>query len=176
LTVIATARFNNTIAMAADGSGSIGSNISFTHYEPKIIKRKNVLIGSSGVCGHNEALMESVLDFIHEDALWYKNWAKHCLEGDENRLMSKLEKKDSSYLLVVWEGAIFEARPTGSIMRTGEDVHAIGSGREFALGAMYAVYDKGRMSAVKIAEAGVEAACKWNPFCAPPIMSYSVKG
>jgi ATP-dependent protease HslVU (ClpYQ) peptidase subunit len=51
---------------------------------------------------------------------------------------------------------------------------AIGSGRDFAIGAMYAQYDK-LDSAEEIARVGVEAGCEFDTNSALPLTSYTIK-
>ncbi len=51
---------------------------------------------------------------------------------------------------------------------------AIGSGSEYALGAMFAVYDR-LQSAEEIARVGIEAGAEFNTATALPLTSYSLK-
>ena len=51
---------------------------------------------------------------------------------------------------------------------------AVGSGRRFALGAMFAVYDRAK-TAREIASAGVAAGCEFDTSSAGPIRLQSVK-
>ena len=51
---------------------------------------------------------------------------------------------------------------------------AIGSGRAFALGAMYAAYG-GKMTAREIAELGVRAGCEFDKNSAGPIKAHTIK-
>ena len=51
---------------------------------------------------------------------------------------------------------------------------AIGSGRDFALGAMHACY-KEKLSARKIAEKGVLAGCEFNNSCGAPVQVKMIK-
>jgi ATP-dependent protease HslVU (ClpYQ) peptidase subunit len=51
---------------------------------------------------------------------------------------------------------------------------AIGSGRRFALGAMYAVYDKAK-TAREIAAAGVAAGCEFDTSSAGPVRLQTIK-
>jgi ATP-dependent protease HslVU (ClpYQ) peptidase subunit len=51
---------------------------------------------------------------------------------------------------------------------------AIGSGRDFALGAMFTVYDKVK-GAADIAQAGIAAGAEFDTGTAPPMMMHSVK-
>ena len=51
---------------------------------------------------------------------------------------------------------------------------AIGSGRDFALGAMYVLYENAK-SARGVAEAGVRAGAEFDTGTAPPMMMHSVK-
>jgi ATP-dependent protease HslVU (ClpYQ) peptidase subunit len=50
---------------------------------------------------------------------------------------------------------------------------AIGSGRDFALGAMYTIYAKAK-SAAAIAEAGVTAGAEFDTGTAPPVNLHEV--
>jgi ATP-dependent protease HslVU (ClpYQ) peptidase subunit len=51
---------------------------------------------------------------------------------------------------------------------------AIGSGRAFALGAMYGVYG-GKLTAREIAELGVRAGCEFDKNSAGPIKAHTIK-
>ena len=51
---------------------------------------------------------------------------------------------------------------------------AIGAGREYALGAMFACYDR-NMSANKIAEQGVLAGCEFDDSCGKPVQCKTLK-
>jgi ATP-dependent protease HslVU (ClpYQ) peptidase subunit len=51
---------------------------------------------------------------------------------------------------------------------------AIGSGRSFALGAMYAAWDKAR-SARELAELGVRAGCEFDKNSAGPVRTHTIK-
>lgn len=54
-----------------------------------------------------------------------------------------------------------------------EQFWAIGSGKPYALGAMYAVYDQCQ-DPEEIARIGVLASCEFDNACEPPIMVYSL--
>jgi ATP-dependent protease HslVU (ClpYQ) peptidase subunit len=51
---------------------------------------------------------------------------------------------------------------------------AIGSGRDFALGAMYVLYDKAK-SAAAVATAGVHAGAEFDTGTAEPVHLFEVK-
>ena len=51
---------------------------------------------------------------------------------------------------------------------------AIGSGRTYALGAMFTAYDKAR-SARELAEAGVRAGCEFDKNSALPLKAHTLK-
>ena len=70
------------------------------------------------------------------------------------------------------------ANPSGIYQMTGDrniteiaNFWASGSGLRFALGAMYASYDRYK-DPVKIATIGVEAACKYESYCGLPMNLY----
>jgi ATP-dependent protease HslVU (ClpYQ) peptidase subunit len=49
----------------------------------------------------------------------------------------------------------------------------IGSGRNFALGAMYAAYDNAS-TALQVAEIGVRAGCEFDKSSALPVRAFSI--
>ena len=57
--------------------------------------------------------------------------------------------------------------------RTEDARNAYGGGREFAMGAMYALYEGG-LSAEEIAQAGVRAAAEFDESTALPVTSRSL--
>jgi ATP-dependent HslUV protease subunit HslV len=56
-----------------------------------------------------------------------------------------------------------------------QDFWASGSGQDFALGAMHALYRKKNLTARAIAEAGVRAACEYDDGCDLPLESRSLR-
>jgi ATP-dependent HslUV protease subunit HslV len=51
---------------------------------------------------------------------------------------------------------------------------SIGSGSDFALGALHTRYDDDSLDAEKLARLGVGAACTFNAYCGEPIDSFSI--
>jgi ATP-dependent HslUV protease, peptidase subunit HslV len=51
---------------------------------------------------------------------------------------------------------------------------AIGSGRDFALGAMYTVYEKAK-DATEVAQAGVDAGAEFDTGTSPPVTLHEVR-
>jgi ATP-dependent protease HslVU (ClpYQ) peptidase subunit len=56
-----------------------------------------------------------------------------------------------------------------------QDFWAIGSGQDFALGAMSTIYRERKRSAKAIAEAGVRAACEYDDGCDLPLESRTIR-
>lgn len=174
MTVIAVTRKNNKIAMAADSLITIGQTTVLSA-QPKVQKRGDTIVGITGVCGQANALMAEVFNVTAKDPNWPDNWTRYCLDGGDDRLISKLDKQQTvSQAMVVWNGRIFQVTPNGSIFETADDFSALGCGNPYALGAMVAVWDHYKDPAT-IARIGCEAACQLNAFCSLPVVIESVK-
>jgi ATP-dependent protease HslVU (ClpYQ) peptidase subunit len=76
-------------------------------------------------------------------------------------------------LLIANPGGIFGVYSYREVFEFKE-FWAIGSGRNYALGAMHALYDKAR-TAREVADAGIAAACEFDRNSAPPIDVFTLK-
>lgn len=76
--------------------------------------------------------------------------------------------------LVINKSGLFEIDSYREVNQY-QDFWASGSGQEFALGAMHALYGSKKLSARAIAEAGVRAACEYDDGCDLPVESRVIR-
>lgn len=177
MTVIAVARKNDKIAMAADSLVSIGQT-TIVGAQSKIGKVDDTLIGISGTCGRDNLLAATVFEFIKkcekENRQWHLEWPSYCLSSPQHTVLDRLENKNDSYVLVVHDGKIFQVSAGGVIFECADDFLAIGCGKDYALGAMSVLWDKYKDPNI-IATKAVEASCQLNAFCGLPVVCKTVK-
>jgi ATP-dependent HslUV protease, peptidase subunit HslV len=152
----------------------------------KILRHNGTFFGIAGSAAH-QMVLESILT-NHEKAKEfrfhgrheiYESFRKmHPILKDEAYLNPKEEDDDpyeSSQLtaLVANSSGIFGVYSMREVFEF-DRFWAIGSGRDFALGAMYAVYNQ-KLSAKAIAEIGVKAGCEYDTGTGLPMNVASVK-
>ena len=190
MTVITAVKKGNEIAIACD---SLTANSSYRlqyQAEYKVNDRKLLTFGNS-ILGLSGTL---AVHQIFEDLLANTEVVEFSSRQDIFRwLLSKQETFKSTYFLkpdvsnnksqvteTNWLSVLI-ANPHGIFSISGyrevieySKFWAIGSGGNFALGAMEVLYEQD-LTASEIAEAGATAATKFNPGCAPPIYVENVK-
>jgi len=179
-------RKGDSAVIAADTLTTFGTTRLAPAYDrspQKVVAYRESFIGVAGSAAHQlvlENLLERNpnLDFNGRPAIYETFRKLHPLLKDEAFLNPKEEDDDpyeSSQMTVMI------ANPTGIFavysMREVFEFDrfwAIGSGRDFALGAMYAVYNKAK-GAAAVAEAGVIAGAEFDTGTALPINLHEVK-
>ena len=173
------------VCIAADSLTSFGDLKMGSGYDAahdKIIKYQDCYIGIVGSAAHS-LVMESILndkdtevDLSSRLGIFESFRKLHPVLKEKYFLNSK-DEDDDPYESTQIDGLI--ANPSGifgihSLREVSEYTKfwAIGSGSEYALGAMFALYDKCE-TAEEIAKAGVEAGAEFNNASAMPISSYS---
>lgn len=174
------------VCIAADSLTSFGDLRMGADYEAnhdKILVHGDTYIGIVGSAAH-QLVMESILsleevklDFSSRLAVFETFRALHPVLKDKYFLNSKDEDDDpyeSTQIdaLIACPHGIFGVHSLREVCEY-KKFWAIGSGAEYALGAMYAVYDHCD-SAADIAEAGVKAGAEFNNASAMPMSIYSV--
>ena len=126
----------NREIMAADSRRTSGS---FAYLStPKITRVGNDLVGTCGSAADGEKFIE-----------WYRDQTK-----------KKPKLKDFQAIVLTGEGAIFEVWEDLTFLEVIEPFFAVGSGREFAMGAM-AMKDNPRKA--------IEIACKYDKNSGLPV-------
>jgi len=173
------------VCIAADSLTSFGDLRMGSEYDAahdKILRYKESYIGIVGSAAH-ALVMESILndedteiDLSSRLAIFETFRKLHPVLKDKYFLNAK-DEDDDPYESTQIDGLIIN--PSGifgihSLREVSEYIKfwAIGSGSEYALGAMFAVYDRCE-TAEEIAKAGVEAGAEFNNASALPMSSYT---
>ena len=186
MTTIVVVRKGDSAVIAADTLTTFGTTRLAPAYDRsphKIVRYRDSYVGVAGSAAH-QLVLENVLQRnpnldLDGRAAIYESFRKlHPVLKDEAFLNPKEEEDDpyeSSQMTVML------ANPTGIFavysMREVFEFDrfwAIGSGRDFALGAMFALFPKAR-SAAAVAEAGVTAGAEFDTGTALPINLHEVR-
>lgn len=185
MTTIVVVRKNGIATMAADSLTTFGTTRLSPLYDAafdKIQKFGDSYFGIAGSAAHHLVLenllrKQAGLRFGGKSEIFDSFCKLHPLLKDEHFLNPKEEEDDpyeSSQLTAVIANktgiyAVYSMREVFEFKR----FWAIGSGREFALGAMFAAYQKSE-TADEIARIGVEAGAEFDSGSALPMTVYSV--
>ena len=185
MTTIVVVRKGDTAVIAADSLTTFGTTRLAPIYDRsphKITAYQDSFIGVAGSAAH-QLVLENLLVRtpnlgFHGKAAIYDSFRKlHPLLKDEAFLNPKEEEDDpyeSSQMTVMIANpsgifAVYSMREVFEFDR----FWAIGSGRDFALGAMFTVYEK-TPTVAAIAEAGVLAGAEFDTGTAAPITLHEV--
>jgi ATP-dependent HslUV protease, peptidase subunit HslV len=180
VTTIVVVKKNGEIAIASDALVTFGETRLPHGYEvnEKIISVGDSYIGLAGSTAHFAVLADALRGMGADCRLGsrmdiFATFQKlHALLKEKYFLNPKEDDSDpyeSSQITAVIANAsgiygVYSYREVFSFDR----FWGIGSGRNFALGAMYAVYERGR-SARQIAEIGVKAGCEFDKSSSLPV-------
>ncbi len=186
MTTIVVVRKSDSAVIAADSLTTFGTTRLAPAYDRsphKVATYGDSFIGVAGSAAH-QLVLENLLvrtpnlDF-HGKAAIYESFRKlHPVLKDEAFLNPKEEEDDpyeSSQMTVMIANptgiyAVYSMREVFEFDR----FWAIGSGRDFALGAMYTVYDKAK-NATTVAQAGVAAGAEFDTGTAAPVTVHEVR-
>lgn len=173
--------------IAADTMTSFG-DMKLTH-EMSVDKRKIVRVGEAyvGLSGSSAhvAVLESYFEKPRRSRRFgsrrevFETWRSlHRALKDEYFLNPKDEESDpyeSSQItaLVLSPSGLYGVYALREVFRYSR-FWAMGSGREYALGALHALYDR-LPTALEIAEAAVAAGCAFDKGSSPPVESHVVE-
>jgi len=178
-------RKGDSAVIAADSLTTFGTTRLAPAYDrspEKITAYRDSFMGVAGSAAH-QLVIENVLARnpnldLHGKAAIYESFRKlHPILKDDAFLNPKEEEDDpyeSSQMTAMIANAsgIFAVYSMREVFEF-DRFWAIGSGRDFALGAMYTIYGRGR-SASAIAQAGVVAGAEFDTGTALPIESLEV--
>jgi len=187
MTTVTVARKGDQVAMAADTLVTFGDTRLMHGYEvnEKIFKAGSSFIGMSGTTAHFPVLRKALGSLPPEELRLnsreevFETFLKlHPKLKDQFFLNTKEEDSDpyesSQFTILIANAsgiyAVYSYREVFQFDR----FWAIGSGRSFALGAMYASYDKLK-SAKDVAEMGARAGCEFDKNSAGPVKSHALK-
>jgi ATP-dependent HslUV protease subunit HslV len=185
MTTIVVVRKAGMAVIAADSLTTFGTTRLAPSYDRsphKVAAYRDSFIGVAGSAAH-QLVLENLLDRnpaldFHGKAAIYETFRKlHPVLKDEAFLNPKEEDDDpyeSSQMTVMIANpsgiyAVYSMREVFEFDR----FWAIGSGRDFALGAMFSVFEKAK-SARQVAEAGVLAGAEFDTGTSLPMNAHEV--
>jgi ATP-dependent HslUV protease subunit HslV len=172
--------------IAADSMTSFGDTLQpadYDRYHDKIIQAGESFIGIVGSAAH-QLVVETLLtgddfeyDFTDRRSIFDTLLRMHPVLKERFYLSPKQEEEDpyeASHIdaLIVNPNGIFGIYALREVFEYTR-FWAVGSGAEFALGAMYAAYDR-LESAQEIAAIGIQAGAEFNSSTSLPMTSYTV--
>ena len=185
MTTIVVVRKGDEIAIAADSLTTFGDtrlSAEFDRTSEKIVHYKGTHIGLCGSAAH-QLVFESLLaahgdlDFSTKGAIFETFRKLHPILKEQHFLNPK-EEEDDPYestqvtALVANEHGIFGVYSMREVFEYTR-FWSVGSGREFALGAMHAEYPKLRTAAA-IARVGIAAGATFDRNSGLPMTLYTV--
>lgn len=182
MTVLVAVRKNNQIVIAADTlvhAGTTLKDVDSKVNHNKIIQYKDTWFAYAGasmsILMLNDALQEhgEDLNFNGLSNIYQSSLKLHKILKDNYFLMTNDGSNDQSvqdtqlHLMIANPSGIYEMTGDRNVTEIPK-FWASGSGLRFALGAMYASYDRYKDPA-KIATVGIAAACKYESYCGLPM-------
>ena len=186
MTTLVAVKKNGTVAIAADSLTTFGDTRLGRQYKgehDKIIEIAGSYIGLCGSSAHH-LVLSALLPKLEEVRLGnrmevYETFRRlHPLLKEQGYLNPKEDEDDpyeSSQItaLIVNSSGIYGVYSYREVFDY-ERFWGIGSGRNFALGAMFAAYDRCR-TAAEVAKIGVTAGAEFDTSTQGPIVLHTVK-
>ena len=185
MTTLVAVRKNGEIAIAADSLTTFGDtrlSAQFDKSSDKIIRHKGTYVGLCGSAAH-QLVFQSLLaknedlDFSGKAAIFETFRKLHPILKEQHFLNPK-EEEDDPYestqitALVANQYGIFGVYSMREVFEYTQ-FWAVGSGREFALGAMHTQYERLK-TATSIAKIGIEAGTTFDKNSGLPMTLYTV--
>jgi ATP-dependent HslUV protease, peptidase subunit HslV len=186
MTTIAVAKKNGEVAIATDSLTTFGDTRLGRHYKgehDKILHLADSWIGICGSSAHHLVLISAMakLDEVKLGSRMevYETFRRLHPVLKEHAYMNPKEEDDDPYESSQIVAAIANDTGIYGVYSYREVFEfdrfwSIGSGRNFALGAMHAIYETAA-SAAEIASAGVAAGIEFDTASGGPIVVHTVK-
>jgi ATP-dependent protease HslVU (ClpYQ) peptidase subunit len=184
MTTCVVVRKNNEIAIAADSLVTFGDTRLSNAYEAneKILKIGESYVTLAGTAAHFPVMRKLLTEMGEECRLGnrdevFETFTKvHSILKDKYFINTKEDEEDpyeSSQItcLIANPHGIFGVYSLREVF-SFDRFWGIGSGRNFALGAMYAVYDTAK-TAREIAEIGVQAGAEFDKSSSAPFRTFN---
>lgn len=188
MSTITVVRKNGYAAIAADTQATRSWQKETAKYvvnHQKVISVSGSYIAFSGAASgelilpHYFSRLDSLPDLSNVDAI-FAAWLPLHEHLKQTYFVIPNERDGESFessrldVLIANEHGIFSVESHRDVQELSR-FYAEGSGADYALGAMYALYEDDSKSAEDIARIGVEAAAEFNIATGLPIISHSVK-
>jgi ATP-dependent protease HslVU (ClpYQ) peptidase subunit len=189
MSTIAVVQKNGMVAIAADQMTTQGSCKCPGPYKcnpTKIIRLRDSLIGVAGSTAHLRVMQSLAenharkFDLSSVSTIFESFRRVHKLLVDDYYLLTKEDDNKQPYesnqlnLLIANRTGIYEVQGYREVIQY-ERFWSTGSGSDYAVGAMEAIYDSGDLSAQEIAERGVEVGCLFDDASGPPVEAYTMR-
>jgi ATP-dependent protease HslVU (ClpYQ) peptidase subunit len=186
MTTIVVVRKGAQACIAADSLTTFGSTRlapAYDRHPQKILAYRDAWIGIAGSAAH-QLVLENLLarhpdlDLNGKAAIYEAFRKLHPLLKEEAFLNPK-EEDDDPYessqmtLMIANPSGVYAVYSMREVFEF-DRFWAIGSGRDFALGAMYSLYAKSK-SAAAVAEAAVQAGAEFDTGTALPVALHEVR-
>ncbi|MBV8656341.1 MAG: MFS transporter [Burkholderiales bacterium] len=174
MTTLVAVRKGNQVAIAGDTQSTFGdTRLGHLHdaCPDKIFEAHGSLFGICGAAAHDLVLQAALsrtraLDFSSRPAI-FDSFRKLHPKLKEDFFLKTEEEEDDPYessqmtVLIANPQGIFGVFSMREVYEYRQ-FWAIGSGRDFAIGAMRAVYGQSELSAADIARIGIEIGCEFD--------------
>ena len=182
MTTIALVQKNGQIAMAADSQTTFGDdqrlNAEYDVFSEKIFQHGDSLIAISGSAAHDLVLKSALKGVkstdLHGRENIFKTFCKLHPKLKEHFFLRPEEEEDDPYessqmmLLLANPTGIYGVYPMREVYQFRR-FWAIGSGRKYAMGAMFAAYDDAGCDAAALAQLGVTAGAQFDVSSSLPL-------
>ncbi|AXK40737.1 MFS transporter [Crenobacter cavernae] len=186
MTTIVVVRKGDEVAIAADSQTTFGDDhkllSGYDRFHDKIFKLGDSLLAISGAAAHDLVLQNALKaqktrDLTNRQGIFDTFRKLHPKLKDAFYMRPEEEEEDpyeSSRMMVLIANphGIFGVYPLREVYDFSR-FWAIGSGRQFAMGAMYAAYDS-ELTARQIAELGVKAGAEFDVSSSLPMTVYTL--
>ena len=187
MTTVVVVRKGNTVAIASDSLVTFGDTRLDARYEAndKLFKAGDSWVGMSGTTAHFPVLRRA-LDALPAEELKlhsrdqvFDTFLKLHPKLKETYFLNPKEEDADPYESSQFTALIANAAGIFGVYSYREVFEfdrfwSVGTGRSFALGAMYASYDKAK-SARELAELGVRAGCEFDKNSSGPVRAHTIK-
>ena len=186
MTTIVVVRKGSSAVIAADSLTTFGTTRLAPAYDRsphKVVVYRDSCIGVAGSAAH-QLVLENLLERnpmldLHGKAAIYETFRKLHPVLKEEAFLNPKEEEDDPYessqmtVMIANPSGIFAVYSMREVFEF-DRFWAIGSGRDFALGAMFVLYDKTKSPAA-IAQAGIHAGAEFDTGTSEPINLHEVK-
>ena len=187
MTTVVVVRKGGTVAIAADTLVTFGDTRLAHGYEAnvKVFKVGDSWIGMAGTTAHFPVLRRALAALppdelkLHSRDQVFDTFLKLHPKLKENFFLNTKEEDSDPYessqftALIANYAGIFGVYSYREVFEF-DRFWGIGTGRAFALGAMYAGYDKAK-TAREVAELGVRAGCEFDKNSSGPVHAHTIK-
>ena len=187
MTTVVVVRKGGTVAIASDSLVTFGDTRLDARYEAndKLFKAGDSWVGMSGTTAHFPVLRRALAALPAEDLKLHSRdqvfdtFLKLHPKLKETYFLNPKEEDADPYESSQFTALIANAAGIFGVYSYREVFEfdrfwSVGTGRSFALGAMYANYDKAK-SARELAELGVRAGCEFDKNSSGPVRAHTIK-